>query len=101
MWFWAWLLLAGLLAGLELFDRQLYTLPWAFGAAAAALLEGLHAPLAWEWVAFVGGSSVLLVAIQRRRRRTSPPSAGGFEQTRFARSSSRRRRRRGRGRVRR
>lgn len=65
IWFWAWLLLAAVFAVLEVFDREYYTLPWAFGAAAAALLEALHAPLAWQWVAFVFGSSALLVGIQR------------------------------------
>jgi membrane protein implicated in regulation of membrane protease activity len=67
IWFWAWLLLAGIFAVLELFDREYYTLPWAFGAATAALLEALHVNLAWEWVAFVGVSSAILVGIQRFR----------------------------------
>ncbi len=67
LWFWAWLLLAGIFAVLEVFDREYYTLPWAFGAAAAALLEGLHAPIAWEWIAFAGIGSGLLVGIQRFR----------------------------------
>jgi membrane protein implicated in regulation of membrane protease activity len=67
IWFWGWLLLAGILAVLEAFDREYYTLPWAFGAAAAALLEALHAPIGWEWVAFVGIGSALLVGVQRFR----------------------------------
>jgi membrane protein implicated in regulation of membrane protease activity len=67
IWFWAWLLLAGIFAVMELFDRQYFTLPWAFGSAAAALLDFLHAPIGWEWVAFVGISSAILVGIQRFR----------------------------------
>ncbi len=67
IWFWAWLLLAAIFAVLELFDREYYTLPWAFGSACAALLEALHAPIAWEWIAFVGLSSAILVGIQRFR----------------------------------
>lgn len=64
-WFWAWLLLAVIFAVLELFDRRYFTLPWALGAAAAALLEGLGAPIAFEWLAFVALSSAILVGIQR------------------------------------
>lgn len=67
LWFWAWLLLAAIFAVLEIFDREYFTLPWAFGAAAAALLEALHAPLAWEWIAFLVLSSAVLVGIQRFR----------------------------------
>lgn len=67
IWFWAWLLLAGIFAVMELFDGQYFTLPWAFGSAAAALLEFLHAPIAWEWIAFLAISSGVLVGIQRFR----------------------------------
>ncbi len=65
IWFWAWLLLAGIFAVMELFDRQYYTLPWAFGSAAAALLEFLHVAVGWQWIAFVLVSGAVLVGIQR------------------------------------
>lgn len=67
IWFWAWLLLAALFAVMELFDREYYTLPWAFGSASAALLEALGASVAWEWMAFVGVSGGVLVGVQRFR----------------------------------
>jgi membrane protein implicated in regulation of membrane protease activity len=92
IWFWDWLLLAAIFAVMELFDRRYYTLPWAFGSAAAALLEALHAPIGWEWAAFVGISSVTLVGIQRfvapgrrslqRQRRAEKRAAGRDAPTR-------------------
>jgi membrane protein implicated in regulation of membrane protease activity len=67
IWFWAWVLLAAIFAVMELFDRDYYTLPWAFGAAAAALLDALRVDVAWEWAAFFGLSSAILIGIQRFR----------------------------------
>lgn len=78
IWFWAWLLLAAILAVMGFFDRR-FTLPWAFGAGAAALLEALGAPIGWQWVALIAIPSVLVVGGERFRApgRKSLRSRGG------------------------
>lgn len=68
IWFWAWLLLAGIFAGASLFDRDRYVLPWAIGAGAATLVEALGLPIAWEWIVFILGSTSLLIGIQLFRK---------------------------------
>lgn len=65
IWFWSWLLLAGILAIAESFDGHLLVIPWAVGAAGAAALEWLNVPVGWQWVTFVGVSSALTIALQR------------------------------------
>jgi membrane protein implicated in regulation of membrane protease activity len=65
IWFWSWLLLAVILAIAESFDGHLLVIPWAAGAALAALLEFLHVSVGWQWVAFVGLSSALTIFLQR------------------------------------
>lgn len=72
LWFWAWVTLAVLFALAESINGGLLVLPWSLGAATAATLDALGAPMPWQWIAFVGVSSALLVAAQRlivRRRR--------------------------------
>lgn len=72
LWFWAWVALAVVFAIAESVNGGLLVLPWAFGAAAAAALEALGAPVPWQWLTFVALSSILLVAGQRlivRKRR--------------------------------
>jgi membrane protein implicated in regulation of membrane protease activity len=69
--FWAWAVVAVLLALGEAVTGGLLVLPWAIGAATAALLEALHVSSGWQWIAFLGVSMVLFVAAQRliiRRR---------------------------------
>ena len=70
--FWAWVTLAVLFALAESVTGGLLVLPWSLGAGTAAALEALGVPVQWQWIAFVGVSSVLLVAGQRlivQRRR--------------------------------
>jgi membrane protein implicated in regulation of membrane protease activity len=70
-WFWSWLALVVVFALGEAITGGLLILPWAFGAAVAALLEALRLPVAWQWIAFLGVSCVLTVLGQRliiRRR---------------------------------
>jgi hypothetical protein len=50
----AWLIVATVLALAE--------------AVVAAVLCALHVSSGWQWLAFLGISSVLLVVVQRRRR---------------------------------
>ena len=65
LWFWAWVILAVLFALGESVTGGLLVLPWSFGAAAAAALEALGVAVGWQWIAFIGLSSVLVVAAQR------------------------------------
>ena len=63
--FWAWTATAILLLLGEAVTGGLLVLPWAIGAAVAALLEALHASSGWEWLAFIVVSMTLFVAAQR------------------------------------
>ena len=63
--FWAWTATAVLLALGEAVTGGLLVLPWAIGAAVAALLEGLHASPTWQWIGFLLVSMVLFVLAQR------------------------------------
>jgi membrane protein implicated in regulation of membrane protease activity len=67
--FWAWVSVAVLLGLGEAVTGGLLVIPWAAGAAVAALLEALHADSSWQWLAFFGVSMVIFVAIQRAIRR--------------------------------
>jgi membrane protein implicated in regulation of membrane protease activity len=83
IWFYGWVLAAALIALVATAMRDRYTAPWAAGAAAAAGLEALRAPLEWQWGAFFVISAALFIAFNGVRR-----SPG-----RHARRSSKRRRR--------
>jgi len=63
--FWAWTATAILLALGEAVTGGLLVLPWAVGAAVAALLEALHVASAWQWAGFILVSMVLFVLAQR------------------------------------
>jgi len=63
--FWAWVAITVLLALGEAVTGGLLVIPWAAGAAVAAILEALHVSSSWQWLAFVGVSCVLFVAVQR------------------------------------
>jgi membrane protein implicated in regulation of membrane protease activity len=64
-WFWGWVSLVVVFALGEAFSGGLLILPWAFGAAVAALFEALRLPVAWQWIAFIAVSFVLTVLAQR------------------------------------
>lgn len=68
-WFWSWVAVAVASALGEAVTGGLFVLPWAIGAALAAILDALGAGLGWEWLAFIGVSSVLLVVAQRVKLR--------------------------------
>lgn len=71
VWFWSWIVLVVVFALGEAVTGGFFVMPWAFGAAVAALLEGLGVGVGWQWIAFIGVSSVVLVGYQRlvvRRR---------------------------------
>ena len=46
-----------------------YILPWSLGALVAAGLEALGVDTGWQWLVFLGVSSVVLVIVQRSRLR--------------------------------
>lgn len=63
--FWAWVIIGVVCALAECVTGGLYSLPWAFGAGLAAALEAFGVSSGWQWIAFLGLSSVLVVAAQR------------------------------------
>jgi membrane protein implicated in regulation of membrane protease activity len=63
--FWAWLCVTVLLALGEAVTGDLLVLPWAGGAGVATILEALHVPSGWQWIAFIVVSMALFVAAQR------------------------------------
>lgn len=63
--FWAWIIVAVVCALGESVAGGFYSLPWAIGAAAAAILEVMHVSHGWQWTALVGVSSVIFVVGQR------------------------------------
>ena len=67
--FWAWVAAAVLLALCEAVTGGLYIIPWSLGAALAAGLEAVGITTGWQWLVFVGVSSVVLVVVQRVRLR--------------------------------
>lgn len=67
--FWAWVAAAVLLALCEAVTGGLYIIPWSLGAALAAVLEAFGVTTGWQWLVFVGVSSVVLVVVQRVRLR--------------------------------
>jgi len=75
IWIWVWIMLAIILAVAEMIAGGGLLLPFAIGAALAALLEYI-APgsTTWQWAAFLGLSSVLLVVRARLRRRRADAS---------------------------
>jgi membrane protein implicated in regulation of membrane protease activity len=67
IWFWAWLLVAGVIAVVAALTRDRFSAPWAVGAAAAAGLEAAGASPGWQWAAFLVLSSAVFVAVNRIR----------------------------------
>ena len=82
IWFWFWVILAFALFVLEIFTAGFFMLPFAVGAVAAAVFEWL-APesFVWQWVVFLGVSSVLLVVLRRFADRIThePPEKVGVD----------------------
>jgi membrane protein implicated in regulation of membrane protease activity len=74
--FWAWVVIAVVLALAESINADLLILPWSVGAAVAAVLEAFHVASGWQWIAFVGLSSAVLVTVQRLKRRRERSESG-------------------------
>jgi membrane protein implicated in regulation of membrane protease activity len=66
VWLWVWVALAVILSVAEIFTAGFFLLPFGIGAAVAAVLELVWpGSIAWQWVAFIGVSSLLLVGLRR------------------------------------
>ncbi|HEX9094283.1 MAG TPA: hypothetical protein VF902_09905 [Coriobacteriia bacterium] len=68
IWFWAWLLVAVLVAAVSAVFKDRFSAPWAAGAACAAGLEALRVAPGWQWGAFLGMSAVVFVLLNWRPR---------------------------------
>jgi membrane protein implicated in regulation of membrane protease activity len=69
-WFWSWIVLVIAFALGEAVTGGLFILPWAFGAAVAAVLDALRFSVSWQWGAFLVVSSVLTVVFLRLSSRS-------------------------------
>lgn len=65
VWRWVWTAMAVLFGTGEIFTAGFFLLPFAIGAAVAALMAWLGASLAAEWIAFFGVSVGTLLYLQR------------------------------------
>jgi membrane protein implicated in regulation of membrane protease activity len=63
--FWAWLVIAAVLALYELAGAQMLSLAFALGALAAAIAVLLGAGAGWQWGLFFGVSLVGLIGLGR------------------------------------
>lgn len=63
--FWAWVTVAAILAVGEVLGSGLYLLPFAAGAAAAAIVTALGLSPSVQWIALLVVSSLLTVVIRR------------------------------------
>jgi len=64
-WFWSWIALAVVFALGEAFGGELLIIPWAAGAATAAVLDALRVGVGWQWLAFAVVGSILTVVLRR------------------------------------
>jgi membrane protein implicated in regulation of membrane protease activity len=67
IWFWAWLLVAAVIAVVAALTRDRFSAPWAVGAAPAAGRGRAGVAPRWQWAAFLVLSSVAFVAVNRVR----------------------------------
>lgn len=65
LWFWVWLVAAVVLSVGEMFTAGFFMLPFGIGAAVAAVLAYFGVGVGWQWLAFVGLSSLLLFTLRR------------------------------------
>lgn len=65
LWFWAWLLLAGIFAASAVLTPWRTVLPFAAGSASAAALDAAGASPGWQWWAFLGVGCGLYIAWNR------------------------------------
>lgn len=63
--FWAWIITATIVFVAEILSTGWYLAPFGAGALCAAALNAADVGAGWEWIAFVGVSSVLTIVIRR------------------------------------
>jgi membrane protein implicated in regulation of membrane protease activity len=74
-WFWIWVILAAALCVGEMFTASFFMLPFAVGAAAAAIALIFGAPIELQFVILIVVSIVALIAMRPLARRVTIESA--------------------------
>ncbi|WP_419849028.1 NfeD family protein [Candidatus Poriferisocius sp.] len=69
VWRWLWTCSAVVFSLAEVFTAGFFLLPFAIGAAAAAVLAWVDAHILWQWLVFFLGSAVSFVYLRRFVRR--------------------------------
>ena len=69
VWRWLWTCSAVAFSLAEVFTAGFFLLPFAIGAAAAAVLAWVDAHILWQWLVFFVGSTVSFVYLRRFVRR--------------------------------
>ncbi|MXW42157.1 MAG: NfeD family protein [Acidimicrobiia bacterium] len=81
VWRWIWTFLAVTFALAEVFTAAFFLLPFAIGAAAAAVLGWLDVGILWQWLAFFVLSALSFVYLRRfvrRQNQVEQPRVGAF-----------------------
>ncbi|MCL2024256.1 MAG: NfeD family protein [Coriobacteriia bacterium] len=80
-WFWIWVVLAAALCIVEMLTLGFFLLPFAIGAAVAAIANFFGANLAIQWMLFVAVSVLMLVILRRFANRVTKTTnvASGVE----------------------
>lgn len=81
IWFWMWVGLAAFLMVAEIFTAGFFMLPLGLGAAVAAIANFAGLALMWQWVVFLGVSTVAFVSLRRFAERIThePPVKTGVD----------------------
>ncbi len=69
LWRWLWTCSAVVFSLAEVFTAGFFLLPFAIGAAAAAVLAWVDAHVLWQWLAFFAGTVASFVYLRRFVRR--------------------------------
>ena len=69
VWRWLWTCSAVVFSLAEVFTAGFFLLPFAIGAAAAAVLAWVDVHILWQWLVFFVGSAVSFVYLRRFVRR--------------------------------
>lgn len=68
-WFWFWVILAAVLSVGEMLTTSFFLLPFAIGAAVAAVIQALGGDLLWQWLAFTILSVIALILFRPLAKR--------------------------------
>ena len=69
VWRWLWTCSAVVFSLAEVFTAGFFLLPFAIGAAAAAVLAWIDVHILWQWLVFFVGSAISFVYLRRFVRR--------------------------------